>query len=288
MRIQTAKDNFTGGENIKVYRHLHLQDELEHRHEFFEICYIYSGSGYQHVNDKTSYVQRGDLIIIGSEDVHAFEPDGSIGVLNCLIAPQFLSDELSGKFGAYDILSLSLFQDFNIIHDVVPVVSFTGKRFFEIENILDSMEREFSQKETGYITALKGLLQFLFVIIFRQLRESDNNRVAPSFEKIAPEVLKYVEENYDRKISLTELAQNSFYNASYFSKIFKESFGKSLMQYINELRINEAVRLLEMGNLSVEEVAARVGYSDRKQFYKVFKKRTGKTPGEFKDKKDKK
>ena len=86
VKIQTKNDNIRKEENVKVYRNLHTCPEPEHTHEFIEIAYIYSGFGYHKINDKKYFVQRGDLLIMGFDDVHSFEPDGGMGVPNRLSA----------------------------------------------------------------------------------------------------------------------------------------------------------------------------------------------------------
>jgi AraC family L-rhamnose operon transcriptional activator RhaR len=68
---------------------------------------------------------------------------------------------------------------------------------------------------------------------------------------------------------------------NYFSKLFKEVAGINFSEYVQKVRIDEACRLLRETDLKVLEVALRVGFNDLKFFYDVFKKITGKTPGDY-------
>lgn len=279
MKIQTKNDNIKKEENVKVYRHLHTRPEPEHTHEFIEIAYIYSGFGYHKVNNKKYFVQRGDLLIMGFDDVHSFEPDGEMGVLNCLIAPEFFFEQIDGNVEPADLLPLAYFREFSDTEDLSPVINFSQGRFFDIEYLMDAMTTEFQKKEKGYISAIHGYLQVLIIKIFRQ--SAEKSKSIPNTEKLTPEILKYIEKNYNKKISLEELAKSSFYSPKYFSKIFKECFGKSVTQYLEEIRVNEALKLINTTDLSMEEIGYRVGFSDKKQFYKIFKDIIGKTPGEI-------
>ena len=281
MLIQRVEENFDHNEDIKVYRHLHTTAEPVHKHEFYEIAYIYSGGGWQTVNDKRAYVKRGDLLVLDSNDTHSFVPDGSMGVMNCLVVPRFLSEQLAGSFDIADILSVITFRDFGILKGIIPIIPFSNSSFFEIESLMDSMENEFSGKRPGYRTVIKSYLQVLFVKIFRKMREMDSANIIRSVNKIAPEVLQYIEENYNKKIVLKELAEMCFYTPTYFSKVFKECYGKSLTHFVNELRVAEAVKLLHATHRSTSDIGEEVGFSDKKQFYKIFKEYTGKTPGEY-------
>jgi YesN/AraC family two-component response regulator len=99
--------------------------------------------------------------------------------------------------------------------------------------------------------------------------------------RITPEIISYIEEHCYEKINLADLAQMCFYNPSYFSKIFKETFGKNLTDFIQEKRIEKAIELLKHQEATIDEIVQKVGFCDKKQFYKIFKKITGVTPGEF-------
>ena len=140
------------------------------------------------------------------------------------------------------------------------------------------MLQEFSAKPVNYRTALKGYLLVLLTKIFRAIAR-ETGSVLPHLHRVAPEILQYIENNLDRKITLQELAQRCFYNPSYFSRVFRDVYGKNLTEYIAEKRIQEADRLLCETTLSIEEISSRVGYQDRKQFYEVYKRLLGVSPG---------
>jgi two-component system response regulator YesN len=95
-------------------------------------------------------------------------------------------------------------------------------------------------------------------------------------------VLKYVEENYDRDISLSEAARVALITPNYLSRIFKEEMDINFTDWLNQLRVDKAKDLLMRTNLKTYEVAEKVGYRDYKYFSGVFKKITGSPPKEFK------
>lgn len=69
----------------------------------------------------------------------------------------------------------------------------------------------------------------------------------------------------------------------YSSRLFKQHFCKSFVQYLTRVRINESIKLLNTNDFNIKELSERVGYNNPDYFCKVFKKRTGKTIGEYKD-----
>jgi AraC family transcriptional regulator, L-rhamnose operon transcriptional activator RhaR len=269
-------------ENISIYKHIHNFEERAHTHDFIEIEYVYSGSGYQTINGTTYYVERGDLLFFNFGDVHAYKPEEEIGIIDCLINPEFLGKELISSENALDLLTLASFNEFNgKINSLLPKIKFLGKDLIELETVIDFMLEEFQNKEPGYVTSLKGYTHILLTKVFRAFKKSDSLDVYGDINKIAPNIIKYIEENYDKKINLNQLAKESFYNPTYFSKIFKECFGKTLTDYINEKRMNAAINLIKSSSFSIEDICYQVGYSDKKYFYKLFKEHTGTTPNTY-------
>ncbi|MDP4098237.1 response regulator [Paenibacillus sp. P96] len=92
---------------------------------------------------------------------------------------------------------------------------------------------------------------------------------------------KYMQEQYSNELKAFEVAAWLKITPSYFSYIFKQSTSKSFTEYVNELRIDHAKRLLATTHDKVFEIADKVGYKEYKYFVSVFKAHTGMTPKEF-------
>ena len=89
---------------------------------------------------------------------------------------------------------------------------------------------------------------------------------------------------YNTDIKLEDVAIKSFISKNYFSKLFKEVTGTNFSDYIQKLRIDEACSLLKSTDMKVTDIAFQTGFNDIKFFYDVFKKITGKTPGDYRKK----
>lgn len=94
-------------------------------------------------------------------------------------------------------------------------------------------------------------------------------------------ILDYIEQHLDQKIQLTELAEMGYMSVPTFSKKFKERTGVTLVQYLNERRIERAKTLLRNPNYSLEYIASATGFSNANYLIRVFKKVTGKTVSEY-------
>lgn len=94
-------------------------------------------------------------------------------------------------------------------------------------------------------------------------------------------VMDYIEEHYAEDISLDLLADKVKISRGYLSSYFKEKTGMNFIDYLNELRINKAKQLLEDSDLKVQDIAEKVGYLNSSSFFRMFKRMTGVTPGDY-------
>ncbi|WP_199619335.1 response regulator transcription factor [Paenibacillus alkalitolerans] len=94
----------------------------------------------------------------------------------------------------------------------------------------------------------------------------------------------YIAANYMKDISLTEAAAYLGLHPSYIGQLFKKETGESFVRCVNQIRIDKAKELLtSREKISLEKIAGCVGFENRRTFYKVFRKYTGQTPGQYRD-----
>jgi two-component system response regulator YesN len=119
-----------------------------------------------------------------------------------------------------------------------------------------------------------------------QLISSTEDRQLDSRKKPKlKEIDQYIIEHLSDNISSADMANYLFLNPSYFSRYFKKLAGENFTDYIHRFKMKTAEKMLREKEDSIEDVANRLGYSDRTYFSKIFKKHTGYSPGEFKSKK---
>ncbi len=94
-------------------------------------------------------------------------------------------------------------------------------------------------------------------------------------------VLDYITENYKKDIDISVIADNVGLSYSHLRKIFKDETGDNIINYINNMRINESKRLLCQTNLPIREIALNLGYNNEQSFIRFFKKYESSSPGEF-------
>ena len=99
------------------------------------------------------------------------------------------------------------------------------------------------------------------------------------------EITDYIEQNYEKDLSLSALAEHFALSPSYIARLFQQQLGKKPSAYVNEVRISAAGTLLSETDLSITEIAEKTGFSDVYYFSKVFKRTTGLSPSHIRSKK---
>ncbi len=254
---------------------------LPHKHSFIELVYVVSGNSTHCVDDCIYELNPGDLLFVGYNQVHSFSTKGAFSHINIYIKPEYVSEKLSNVETIYDVFSYFItdcsFTDNEI---KLPFITLNPNERIELENLLIKCVLEAERKITGYELALNGYIHLIFLNIIRALRKTRNNRIVMA---ITPQILEYINENYNKNLTLTDIANTCFYTPSYLARAFKKTFGMSLKDYIYNKRVQHAEKLLVETDESIENIAMSVGYVNKNQFYKLFKKKKGCTPKQFRD-----
>jgi two-component system, response regulator YesN len=132
-------------------------------------------------------------------------------------------------------------------------------------------------KQDSY-EGLSSVVQEIIYTFFQLV--SDNNVNKETL--IMMRVKKYIEEHYSDDITLETVASIAFMNPYYFSSFFKKQTKQNFKQYLTEIRMNHASRLLLHSDMLVYEIAEKVGYNNSRQFSDMFRRTFGKLPMDYK------
>jgi len=286
----TLKGNtlFRKGELVYINRSDELPEYcgIMHKHDFIEITYVIEGEGIHVVGEQQYEISKGDLFIINYDIPHGFFPkiSGKAApiVYNCVFMPEFLDSSLFSSILFQDITSSFLFKSlFPDDYHPNPDLKLTGTEFNEIGDLFSKMYSEYRLMQKGYSDIIRAYLIELVVKIFRYIDLENKKPAASKNVDLVNKAIEYLKHNYNSEVKLEDLAMKSFISKNYFSRLFKETTGINFSDYVQQLRIDEACSLLRNTRMKVIDVASRVGFKDLKFFYGVFKKITGKTPGDF-------
>ncbi|WP_312149802.1 response regulator [Paenibacillus odorifer] len=121
-----------------------------------------------------------------------------------------------------------------------------------------------------------------FRVLLNKMSGQIGSRMGSKELKQLSQVKTYIEEHYPENITLESMAGMMFMNSYYFSSFFKKHTGQNFKNYVTEVRMNHALRLLLQSDMMVYEIADSVGYNNARHFSDMFKKKYGKLPQEYK------
>lgn len=257
-----------------------------HWHEEIEIIYVKSGSCKVGLNNTQFNLETGDILLIGSGDVHYFLP------------------RLDNSQKFFIQFGLSMFNDFSTVKNdrrfITPLLSNThqlSKKSQESTSINPLIHRkleeqivkiidESNKKQEGYQLVLKARLFDIVAILLRNIPQreyslKEKNKQNEQLERLKS-VFEYVEKHYTDDISLDRVADIANYSVYYFARFFKEATGMTFGQYLDHFKIGKAEWLLiNERDKSITEISFEAGFNSIKTFYRVFKKIKGCSPKEF-------
>ncbi len=159
-------------------------------------------------------------------------------------------------------------------------------RQYDLE-LNDIVQKKYSFTELvrkqNNILSLQELVQDIvlqiveYIILF-------NEKYTTSCHKAIKKAKVFIEENYNQKLTLNQVANHVFLNKSYFSMQFKKETGKTFLEYLSECRINKAKELLKDTDMKVYEISEKVGYINPKYLTDLFKEYVGCSPQEYRKK----
>lgn len=172
------------------------------------------------------------------------------------------------------------------IPELMHLCNDVAMTFFDLQNKLQNkiLNEEYLKNRIyqGIMNAtdLSTLQQHMtneLVKIIEQITEDKRSQS----KKPIKEAIKYIETNYNKPISLGDVAQAVWLNPVYFSSVFKKETGENFRDYLHKYRINIAKDLLRTTHQNVNQICHAIGYDDANYFIKIFRKYVGLTPSEF-------
>lgn len=233
-----------------------------HCHDFYEIEIIIGGSGTHLLNGNTYKFKKGDVFIIKPTDFHSLTVNGNLIIYNIKFDESLLRN-------IFSLNSINLNEDYfaNLNDEQLDLVLATVKALeYETQNVKE------------YNTPMKQIL--LEYILLSIIRESKKCKTFVQDTQLK-NLLAYINRNFKTELRLENVAKILGYTPSYFSSWFHKTIGITYVEYINDLRLSEAKRLLMSTSGSVTEIGFIVGFSSFSGFLKNFKKKYGTTPSKF-------
>ena len=245
-----------------------------HHHTQCELSVFLEGEGIYTVGKNEYGFRAGDVFLFASDEEHCItEVYTQMDLLNIQFEPYVLWENPD---------AIGLMPLFHSRNDNFQNL-YTDKDKTVSEKLI-MIEEEMRHHLPCCSVVVKYLLFSALSTIIRNhpgVNYHESVKTADCLTQSIKIAIDYIQCNFERKLTLEELAKVACLSPTYFSHIFKKLNGVSLWKYINIKRVEKAIEILKSENVSKLEIAERCGFSSSSNFYKTFFSITGKTPSDY-------
>lgn len=236
-----------------------------HWHNELEIIYVQKGHLHLTIEQKSYEGYTGDIFFINSQEIHEMSVDNLETIYGTILFPL---DSL--LFQNHDIVNREFLTPLSEQKLKFATVLSRNHAYPEIVQCIRNIVEMYYGKEPAYQL---GIRMELLHLIYQLYQNGNISQVTKevSFSNLHREILSYIQDHYTTDISLEEVATRFHMSPKYFSRYFHTTFRITLSDYINRLRLDLAINLLENTDLTITEIALQCGYSSCSYFNKRFK-----------------
>lgn len=254
-----------------------------HWHSYFEITWVLEGRGNYFVNGQEYTMEKDDIIIFNNVEPHGWKLlGGNMKLLVMIFSPEFVAEKIS----VFDTEYLKPFVErgSNFKNRVGHEETVNG----EIRTSIREIYQEWNDRKEGYPLMIKANVLRILTMLIRAYQDETKSGEMLKEKKNAMKRLEqaftYINAHYCEKITLEEVASSVYMSSNYFSSYFRKVTNISFSDYVTRLRVNRARELLREDGANVTEIAMECGFNNISNFYRLYKKHMGKTPGDEKSK----
>lgn len=260
-----------------VYQEDHEEifyDQL-HQHEEIQISYILSGSGSLIVGDSIKEYRKNDILVIGENIPHVFRSDSNFSSESVMYTLFFTKQSFGKEF--FQVSDLAELQVF-----------FKDSEYgMKILSNQDHLTREFMQlKNLNRIERIAALLKILNIILQSENEQLSSfiygKKYTDAEGKRMNDVFQYAMDRFHESISLDDIAQEANMSRNAFCRYFKKRTNKTFFQFLIEIRIEHACKLLyREQELAITAISELCGFQNIANFNRKFKELKKLTPTQY-------
>lgn len=250
-----------------------------HWHEHFELIKIVQGPVQIQIDQHNFTAETGEIYFINSCQIHSVIcVPGVSGIIQGMVFDKALLYSLD-NLEIRHLLSLFLRSN-----KVANRYAMTHSLWTELNVEMERAYQEFTRAQVGHEYSILSCLFRIIVPMLRLYQQELNNnpphQYANQYMRLKP-AIDYMEEHLAEKVYMESVCKKVNMSLYYFSSLFKKVFGLPPVQYLIQLRIDHAKRLLLDEERSISEIAELCGFCNINYFDKMFKEKSGFTPKDF-------
>ena len=281
-----VEESFSG-DTVQLVPHERYSYPIFHSHSFIEVIYVYHGRCTHFVDEKAFFLNEGDLCILAPDVMHAPSvTDDDTIVLNLLLSRNIFDQNFLNLLRGGNVM-IRFFDSFfyNKKKNFSPYLIYPTGDDPEMHELFYKMYREAQEQKYAYQRKLLILAESMFIHLIRkyEMMAYVSAEIENTFNSHMVSILGYISLNYSRA-NLKDTADFFGYTPAYLSRMIKKYTGYTYSAIVEEYQMEHAEKLLATTDLSITEISQKVGCFDASHFTKKFKKHSGLSPSDFRQK----
>ena len=202
-----------------------------------------------------------------------------------IFSPKMPHRGIAAQEVEYDVLMFdvrSFYNDSEVSRKYLPAIFDGRAKFYGMstdKETVQCFDEICSREEKGSLEITAYIYRLIYLLYENNLSEFTEEKRGGD---MVIEMLEYIEENYDKELTIAIMAKRFGYSAEHFCRKFKDATGLSPMNYLKIYRMEEANKLLKMGERNIAKIAEQCGFADSNYFTRCFKKHFGMPPSHLK------
>lgn len=262
--------------NVHYFEFIKNYHTAKDSHPFRELIFVDSGAIKVDSEGFNGILTSKQLLIHKSNEMHALSCADDTAPNVVIIG--FECNSLKLDFFSTHVTTLSAALT-KLLTEVVKEGQYVFFPPYDVPNIKDM------KKRTNFVFGADQMLKIkLETFLIELLRNAKSNSLPDNIihsDQNVEEIAAYINNNYNQKITLSDLCMLFGTNKTTLCEKFREMYGVTIINYINKLRIRQAKVLLREGNISITQIATLVGFDSVHYFSKTFKKIENRSPSEY-------
>ena len=249
------------GANIHIHQKNGDTSYIAHRHDYYEIIFYQDCGGICVLNGAEHKITENCLFLLTPNDYHRIDAQNTDISKSIVIS----------------------FSENAVDSELIASLAFCPRLWYDLDqssiNIMNALCSSYFSNGKRRDLLMIHLLNALLCRIL-----DAGTKLKMTSEHFSPTVLRamtLVLTDISARVTLSKVASECKMTPAYFSSIFSKEVGKSFINWITEVRIERAKRLLESSELSILDICYECGYNTPSQFIKMFKRETNSTPSEY-------
>ena len=265
---------------VSVRRVVRHSPHRLHRHDFHELVLILDGKGRHRTANDAYPISAGDVFVIMGDIAHGYADTDRMALVNVLFLPEALALQASdlGDVPGYHTL-FTVEPQLRGRSRLRARLRLTPEQLAVALPIVTGLEEELARRGPGYRFMARTHLMHLIGFLSRCYSQHKVGSEKPLLG--LGEVLSYIEQHYDRPVTIADLTRMAAMSESTFMRTFRRVMGCSPIEHLIHVRIARASELLTRTDMRITEIAFACGFNDANYFSRQFRRVTGRSPRQF-------